>query len=76
MRPGYAVDDGPFAWEKTDPATPTSPPDRSLLLHAISQRQRWKADYLAAQLAAGEPPGNPFGNRGDGGMSEQEAAGC
>ena len=57
VQPAYAVDDGPFAWEKTragDPDVPTRP---VLLLHAISQRQRWRADYLAAQLAAGESPG-------------------
>ena len=57
VRPGYAVDDGPFAWEKTHPSDPDVPTRPVLLLHAISQRQRWRADYLAAQLAAGEPPG-------------------
>jgi hypothetical protein len=56
VRPGYAVDDGPFEWEKTKPGDPDVPTGPALLLHAISQRQRWKADYLAAQLAAGEPP--------------------
>jgi hypothetical protein len=56
VRPGYAVDDGPFAWEKTRPGDPDVPTRPVLLLHAISQRQRWRADYLAAQLAAGEPP--------------------
>jgi len=30
-----------------------------LLLHAIAERQRWKAEYAAAQLAAsGAPPGD------------------
>jgi hypothetical protein len=30
-----------------------------LLLHAIAERQRWKAEYAAAQLAAsGIPPDN------------------
>lgn len=57
VRPGYAVDDGPFAWEKTRPGDPDVPSRPFLLLHAISQRQRWRADYLAAQLAAGESPG-------------------
>ena len=57
VRPGYAVDDGPFAWEKTRPGDPDVPTRPVLLLHTISQRQRWKADYLAAQLAAGDPPG-------------------
>jgi len=39
VRPGYAVDDGPFEWEPTragDPVVPTLP---ALLLQAISQRQ-------------------------------------
>jgi hypothetical protein len=26
-----------------------------LLLHAIAERQRWKAEYTAAQLATGDP---------------------
>jgi excisionase family DNA binding protein len=30
-----------------------------LLLHAVAERQRWKAEYTAAQLAgSGSPPGN------------------
>jgi hypothetical protein len=30
-----------------------------LLLHAVAERQRWKAEYIAAQLAAnGSPPGD------------------
>ena len=57
VKPAYAVDDGPFAWEKTSPGDTDVPTRPVLLLHAISQRQRWRADYLAAQLAAGEPPG-------------------
>lgn len=36
-----------------DPDVPTRP---ALLLQAISQRQRWKADYDAAVLRAGDPP--------------------
>ena len=57
IRPGYAVDDGPFTWERTRPGETDVPPRPALLLHAISQRQRWKADYAAAaQLAAGESP--------------------
>jgi hypothetical protein len=27
-----------------------------LLLHAVAERQRWKAEYTAAQLAANRPP--------------------
>jgi hypothetical protein len=30
-----------------------------LLLHAIAQRQRWKAEYTAAQLAATGPAPPP-----------------
>jgi hypothetical protein len=56
VRPGYAVDDGPFEWERTRPGDPDIPTRPVLLLQAISQRQRWKADYTAAQLAAGEHP--------------------
>jgi hypothetical protein len=56
VQPAYAVDDGPFLWEKTKPGDSDVPTRPALLLQAISQRQRWKADYLAAQLKAGEPP--------------------
>lgn len=54
VRPGYAVDDGPFEWEKTKAGDPDVPTRPALLLHAISQRQRWKADYDAAQTIAGD----------------------
>ncbi|GAA1315404.1 replication initiator [Pseudonocardia xinjiangensis] len=52
VRPGYAVDDGPFEWERTKPGDPDVPTRPALLLSAISERQRWKADYEAAQLVA------------------------
>jgi hypothetical protein len=55
VRPAYAVDDGPFLWEPTKPGDTDVPTRPTLLLQAISQRQRWRADYLAAQLKAGEP---------------------
>ncbi len=55
VQPSYAVDDGPFLWEPTKPGDTDVPTRPALLLQAISQRQRWKADYLAAQLKAGEP---------------------
>lgn len=58
VRPGYAVDDGPFEWEPTKAGDPDVPTRPALLLHAISERQRWKADYDAAQLLAGAPPEN------------------
>ncbi|MDT7616319.1 MAG: hypothetical protein QOF00_3766 [Pseudonocardiales bacterium] len=56
VRPGYAVDDGPFEWEKTKAGDPDVPTRPALLLHAISERQRWKADYDAAQLVIGDDP--------------------
>jgi hypothetical protein len=56
VRPGYAVDDGPFEWERTKPGDPDVPTRPALLLAAISQRQRWRADYDAAQALAGAPP--------------------
>jgi hypothetical protein len=28
------------------------------VLQAVAERQRWKAEYAAAQLAVGEPPGD------------------
>jgi hypothetical protein len=55
ITPAYAVDDGPFLWERTKPGDTDVPTRPALLLQAISQRQRWRADYLAAQLKAGEP---------------------
>jgi hypothetical protein len=58
VRPGYAIDDGPFEWERTKPGDPDVPTRPVLLLHAIAERQRWKADYQAAQelAAATDPP--------------------
>ena len=47
VRPGYAVDDGPYEWEKTRPWDPDLPSRPALLLAAIAERQRWKADYTA-----------------------------
>jgi hypothetical protein len=38
----------------------------ALLLHAISERQRWKADYDAAQLAVGPPPDDHSATRDQG----------
>ncbi|MBN9108898.1 MAG: replication initiator protein [Pseudonocardia sp.] len=55
VQPAYAVDDGPFEWETTKAGDPDVPPRPVLLLHAIHQRQRWRADYDAAVLATTEP---------------------
>jgi hypothetical protein len=50
---------GTYRWERPAPADPDVPPRPVLLLHAVAQRQRWKAEYAAAQLAAsGAPPEN------------------
>jgi hypothetical protein len=60
IRPAHGIKDGPYRWERTAPADPDVPPRPVLLLEAIAERQRWKAEYTAAQLATGDPP---LGNR-------------
>jgi hypothetical protein len=61
IQPNHGPEDGPYRWERTAPADPDVPPRPVLLLHAIAERQRWKADYTAAQLAmSGAPPGKNF----------------
>jgi hypothetical protein len=54
--PTHGPEDGPYRWERTAPADPDIPPRPVLLLQAIAERQRWKAEYTAAQLAAIGPP--------------------
>jgi hypothetical protein len=56
IQPAHGPEDGPYLWERTAPADPDIPPRPVLLLHAIAERLRWKADYTAAQLAASGPP--------------------
>ncbi|MGH3824737.1 MAG: replication initiator [Pseudonocardiaceae bacterium] len=57
IQPTHGPQDGPYRWERTAPADPDVPPRPVLLLHAVAERQRWKAEYTAAQLAAnGAPP--------------------
>ncbi|MFP5069489.1 replication initiator [Pseudonocardia nantongensis] len=56
VKPAYAVDDGPFTWETTGPGDTDVPPRTVLLLHAINQRSRWRADYDAAVLATSDGP--------------------
>jgi hypothetical protein len=58
IQPAYGPEDGPYRWERPAPADPDVPPRPVLVLHAVAERQRWKAEYAAAQLAVGEPPGN------------------
>jgi hypothetical protein len=61
IQPTHGPQDGPYQWERPAPTDPDIPPRPVLLLHAIAERQRWKAEYTAAQLAATGPP--PVANR-------------
>ncbi|MGH3833452.1 MAG: replication initiator [Pseudonocardiaceae bacterium] len=58
VQPAHGPGDGPYLWERTAPADPDVPPRPVLLLRAVAERQRWKAEYTAAQLAANGPPLN------------------
>jgi hypothetical protein len=56
----HGPQDGPYQWERPAPTDPDIPPRPVLLLRAVAERQRWKAEYTAAQLATSDPPsGNP-----------------
>src|SRR5918997_1324281 len=58
IQPTHGPNDGPSLWERPAPADPDVPPRPVLLLHAVAERQRWQAEYTAAQLAtSGAPPG-------------------
>ncbi len=61
IKPSYGPDDGPYLWERPAPTDPDIPPRPLLLLRAVAERQRWKAEYTAAQLAANGP--SPETNR-------------
>ena len=56
IHPAHGPEDGPYLWERPAPTDPDVPPRPVLLLHAIAERQRWKAEYTAAQHATGQPP--------------------
>ncbi|MBV9059982.1 MAG: replication initiator protein [Pseudonocardiales bacterium] len=56
VQPSHGPQDGPFQWERPAPTDPDIPPRPVLLLHAIAERQRWKAEYTAAQLATSNAP--------------------
>ncbi|MGB9139965.1 MAG: replication initiator [Pseudonocardiaceae bacterium] len=58
VQPTHGPQDGPYQWERPAPADPDVPPRPVLLLQAVAQRQRWKAEYTAAVLAVGDPPGH------------------
>jgi hypothetical protein len=59
IQPTHGPEDGPYLWERTAPADPDVPPRPVLLLHAIAERQRWKAEYTAAQLVTGGSVADP-----------------
>ncbi|MCK2257053.1 replication initiator [Crossiella sp. S99.1] len=52
---------GSVVWQKVAPGDPDVPPRAHLLMHAVAERLRWKAQYKTAQLAAsgGDPPTPP-----------------
>jgi hypothetical protein len=56
IQPAHGPDGGPYLWERTAPTDPDVPARPVLLLHAIAERQRWHAEYTAAQLATSDPP--------------------
>jgi hypothetical protein len=57
IQPTFGLQDGPYQWERPAPNDPDIPPREVLLLQAVAERQRWKAEYTAAQLAtAGKSP--------------------
>jgi hypothetical protein len=57
IQPAHGPQDGPYRWERPAPTDPDIPPRPVLLLQAVAERQRWKAEYIAAQLAtSGVPP--------------------
>jgi hypothetical protein len=59
IQPTYGPQDGPYQWERPAPNDPDIPPLSVLLLQAVAERQRWKAEYTAAQLAtSGAAPGH------------------
>ncbi|MGX7827733.1 replication initiator [Actinokineospora sp. 24-640] len=46
-------DPAQFVWRKLAPGDTNAPPRAHLLMHAISERIRWRAEYDTALLAAG-----------------------
>ncbi|HEX6403931.1 MAG TPA: replication initiator [Pseudonocardiaceae bacterium] len=59
IQPAHGPQDGPYRWERPAPSDPDIPPRPVLLLQAVAERQRWKAEYTAAQLATSDPsPGH------------------
>ncbi|MGH3513290.1 MAG: replication initiator [Pseudonocardiaceae bacterium] len=56
IQPAHGPHDGPYQWKRPAPTDPDIPPRALLLLQAVAERQRWKAEYTAAQLATSGPP--------------------
>ncbi|GAA1974545.1 replication initiator [Amycolatopsis minnesotensis] len=48
-----------LAWRKVETNEPGLPPRDHLIMHAISERIAWRAEYDRAMLAASGPPGDP-----------------
>ncbi|ANN20518.1 replication initiator protein [Amycolatopsis orientalis] len=51
-----APDPARLVWRKVDSGDPSVPPRDHLVMHAISERITWKAEYDRALLAAQDPP--------------------
>jgi hypothetical protein len=60
IQPAHGPQDGPYQWERPAPTDPDIPPRPALLIRAVAERQRWQAEYAAAQLATS---GSPSDNR-------------
>ncbi len=55
---GITGDDQPkrVVWNNVQPGDPNVPPRPHLLLRAVAERRRWKAEYTAALLASASSP--------------------
>jgi hypothetical protein len=51
-----APDPARLFWQKVKPGDPHQPPRDHLVMHAIAERIRWRAEYDRALLAAAGPP--------------------
>jgi hypothetical protein len=67
IQPAHGPQDGPYQWERPAPSDPDIPLRPALLIRAVAERQRWHAEYTAAQLATSESPP-------DNGSATKEAA--
>jgi hypothetical protein len=53
-----ATDTSRLVWRTVKPGDPHVPPRAHLLMHAISERITWRAEYDRAMFAATGPPGD------------------